>query len=343
MHQIFPDAPVFTLVVDEKLAGRYRNWNLRPSKLQPFYRLLPKLKYWLPLIPFAVGSLKIEGFDVVLSASSGFIKNVKVPEGCLHINYCHTPTRFLWVDQDYLKQEVPRLLRWPAKLMLRFVKRWDLRGAKRVSFFIASSKEVQKRIKQAYGRDSEVVYPFIDTDFWKSTGAKKDYFLIGGRLQAHKKNYAVIELFNDLNVPLHVVGSGRQEAALKAIARPNVKFLGWLSDEQLRDEYSGAKALIFPQVEDFGLMPLEAAACGTPTIGLAKGGNLETIIPGKTGELSDFSDAGRLKSLILDFQIQKYSRETLRRSAERFSFENFKKNIQLFIARVSSQRDEFRF
>ncbi len=332
LHKIFPGAPVYALVLDKKFASRYKGWKISVSFLQKFYNILPRLKYWLFLIPEAVNSLKFEGFDLVFSTSSGFIKNIRVSKGVIHINYCHTPARFLWSDPSYLSQEVPLVLRYPAKLLLRLIKEWDFKGAQSVSFFIANSKEVQRRIKEYYKRDSVVIYPFINTDFWHSTRHKEDYFLIGGRLQAHKNNDSIIELFNHLNLPLHVVGTGREEQTLRSSASSNIKFLGWLTDEQLRDEYSGAKALIFPQIEDFGLMPLEAAACGTPTIGLAEGGNLETIVLGKTGELFNSADGDLLKNLILNFQTTKYPAEVLRRHAEQFSFEIFKRRVQEFIS-----------
>src|ERR1051326_3714298 len=260
LHQVFPDAPIFTLVFDNKFKSKYQNWDIRISWLQGLYNFLPKLQYLFPLIPSAVSSLNFSGYDVVISSSSSWIKNISVSKNCVHINYCHTPTRFLWSDAEYVNQEVPAALKWLIKPFLAWMRKWDYRGAQRVNYFIANSLEVQKRIKEYYGRDSEVIYPGVDTNFWKPTTAKQDYFLIVGRLQAHKKNDLIVELFNELGLPLHIAGIGRQENYLRSIAKNNIKFLGRISDEQLRDEYSGAKAVIFPQVEDFGLVPIEAAA-----------------------------------------------------------------------------------
>jgi glycosyltransferase involved in cell wall biosynthesis len=186
-----------------------------------------------------------------------------------------------------------------------------------------------------YHRTSTVIHAPVDTEFWKPTIVKKDYFLIVGRLQAHKGNEIIIKIFNDLGLPLHVVGTGRQAGYLKNLAKANIVFLGRVSDEQLRDEYCGALGVIYPQIEDFGLVPLEAAACGTATLAYGKGGALETIIPGVTGELFESYDENQIKNLILNWQPQKYSIENLRQQAEKFGKEKFKENIDKFFAQLS--------
>lgn len=327
IKECFPEAPVFTLVADKKFLEKYETWKILTSRLQKIYEVYPVFQHLLPLIPAAVKSLNFEGYDLVISSSSSFVKNIKVPPNCKHICYCHTPTRFLWTDKNYIKQEVPFGLRWLAKIFFIYLRKWDYNGAQTVTKFIANSEEVKKRIKKVYHRDSEIIYPGIDTDFWHPTAGKKDYFLIAGRLQAHKNNGLIIEIFNELGLSLRVVGTGRQEEYLKSIAKPNIKFLGRLSDEQLRDEYSSAKALIYPQIEDFGLMPLEAAACATPTLGIAIGGSLETIKPGVTGEFFESYDKNIIKELILNWKPEKYSTDNLRSSANNFSIEKFKYSI----------------
>lgn len=346
LHELYPDAPVFTLVFDPKFKDKYKGWDIRTSQLQTLYLALGKLQYLFPLIPWGVDNLNFSGYDLVISSSSGFVKNIRVPKGCVHINYCHTPARFLWSDPDYIKQEVPLWLRPVAGIIIRRMKDWDFRGAQRVTEFIANSKEVQNRIKRYYNRDSTVIYPFVDNDFWHpmqfSPPAKeeyptpaggggdiKNYFLIVARLQAHKQTELIIKIFNNLNLPLHIIGTGRQEEYLKSISKPNIKFLGHISDEQLRQEYSGAKALIFPQTEDFGLVPLEAAACDTPALAYGKAGALETISPGVTGEL--FKSHDELKRLIQSWNFRQYKADSLRSQAEKFSKDKFKNNILDFI------------
>jgi glycosyltransferase involved in cell wall biosynthesis len=382
LHELFPDAPVFTLVFDPKFAEKYKGWDIRTSQLQTLYIALGKLQYLLPWVMWAVDNMDFSGFDVVISSSSGFVKNIRIPKNTKHICYCHTPPRFLWLDKNYVKEEVPFLLRPFVNYILSKMRKWDLAGSKRVTHFIANSKEVQSRIKEVYALDSEVVYPGIDVDFWSSSirrhseaatsnsssaeeslpwkrsfapadrsqdGAQDDasagYFLIAGRLQPHKNNEMVVEVFNQLGIPLHVVGTGRQEGYLKSIAKSNVKFLGAVDDIQLRDEYIGALGYIYPQVEDFGLMPLEAAACGTATIAFGKGGALETVVPGVTGEIFgsavsnvgnglDRSLQGQLKQIIQNWRPQKYSADALKTQAQKFSKEKFKDNILTFLKKL---------
>jgi glycosyltransferase involved in cell wall biosynthesis len=379
LHELFPSAPVFTLVFDPKFKEKYKGWDIRTSGLQTLFLALGKLQYLLPLIPWGVDNLDFTGYDVVISSSSSWAKNIRVPKNCVHICYCHTPTRFLWSEPEYIKQEVSFLLRPLVRLLISKMRKWDFAGAQRVTKFIANSKEVQSRIKKYYNRDSTIVYPFIDTNFWKPSFLRRhsegvhpteesqyqdkeilrpsdalgvqddanvrDYFLLAGRLQPHKQNNIIVEIFNELGLPLHIVGTGRQENYLRSIAKNNISFFGHISDEELREQYSGAKALIYPQLEDFGLMPLEAAACGTPTLALGQGGALETVIQGETGEFfgiqvarglasTKIEDRGnaalykdQIKQIILSWNPQKYSVDHLRQQAEKFSKEKFKSQI----------------
>ncbi|HYV33392.1 MAG TPA: glycosyltransferase, partial [Candidatus Limnocylindria bacterium] len=224
-----------------------------------------------------------------------------------------------------------------ARVVLSRMKQWDYKGAQRVNFFIANSKEVQNRIQKYYNRESRVIYPFVDTEFWKSTKPKSNYFLLAGRLQAHKKNELIVKIFNELNLPLHIVGSGRQENYLKSIAKPNITFLGRVDDNQLKDEYSAALGFIYPQLEDFGLMPLEAAACGTATLAYTHGGALETVLPGKTGELFESYDKNKIKQIILKWDYKIYQPDVLQIQTEKFSKQKFKESIQNFIQAATNK------
>ncbi len=331
MHEMYPEAPVATLVVDGRYRDKLKNWKIQPSVLQPIYNIWPHFKHFLVLLTCGVRSLKFNNADIIISSSSLFLKGIRIPAGNIHIEYCHTPVRFLWSEPEYLQQEVPWILRPLVRPYLARLRRWDYNAAQKVNYFIANSKEVQKRIKQFYHRESTVIYPFIDTDFWRPTRAKQNYFLIAGRLQAHKDNDLIIQIFNKLSLSLHVVGSGSHEKHLRSIAGPTITFLGRLSDEGLRDEYSGAQAFIFPQLEDFGIMPLEAAVCGTPTIGLAQGGSLETIVPGVTGELLPEVTESSLTDTVKLWNLQKYSVDAMRQHGARFSKEIFQHNIQQFV------------
>ncbi len=333
-HRLFPQAPVHVLALDRSLEPHFSGWDIRPSRLQPLYRILPKLKFWLPLIPWAVRSMGAAGVQVVLSSSSGFAKNVPVAPGATHVCYCHTPPRFLWHDDGYLDQELGwlRPLKPLVAALLGRLKAWDQLGTARVDRFVANSREVQRRIRDVYRRDSTVIYPPVDTIFWKPTAEREDNFLLAGRLQLHKKPDFAVRLFTELNLPLRVAGEGRALDFLKSIAGPTVTFLGRITDEQLRDEYSRARAVIFPQHEDLGLVPIEAAACGTPTLAYGAGGATETVLPGVTGELFSRHDVREVSDLVKSWNGAHYNPAALRSHAETFSAERFDREILAFVS-----------
>lgn len=334
LHELYPQAPVGVIVLDTRLAGRYstqKGWQVITTWLQLLYNLLPKLQYWLFFLPLAVRSLRLPPSRIVLSSSSAFIKGLSKPQGSVHISYCHTPTRFLWSEPRYIEEEVPFLLRGLVRVFLRWLRGWDFKAAQRVDLFIANSQEVQRRIQKYYKRDSTVIYPFVDVDFWRPVSGKKNYFLIGGRLQAHKGNELIVEIFNELGLELHVAGAGRQSRHLQALAKPNVHFLGRITDEELRAEYSGAVGFVFPHIEDFGLMPLEAAACGTATLALGQGGSLETVVPSVTGELFPRADKEIIRGMIKSWSPARYPLPVLRIHAEKFSKQAFMQKIQQYV------------
>jgi glycosyltransferase involved in cell wall biosynthesis len=334
-HELYPEAPLFVLVFDQRLAENYQGWKIVSSPLQYLYKLVHKLQYLLPFIPVALLFFDFNQFNVVLSSSSGWAKGIRVPKHTVHINYCHTPARFLWVEEKgYVNDELPAFLRpfkFALHLILSALRRWDYRAAQRVDYFIANSENTKQRIEKYYKRESLVIHPFVDTEFFYPTIEKENYFLLAGRLQSHKRADIVIEAFNELQLPLKVAGIGRTIEKLKIIAGPTIEFLGRVSDEELRDLYSGAKAYIFPQEEDFGMMPLEAMACGTPVIAYGKGGVLETVISGKTGIFFDSQDAGQVIKAVERFETTSFASENLFERAQQFSKTVFEQKIRNFV------------
>lgn len=337
MHEMYPHSPVYTLVVDKKLEKFVKGWDVRPSPLQKLYNWYRNMQHLFGLIPFVLPFFKLDDADVLLSSSSAYLKGLKKPKGLIHINYCHTPTRFIWSDHAYALGEVTPLLRPLAHLYLWWLKKWDYKAAQTVDVYLASGKEVQGRIKQFYNRDSEILHPFINTDYWHPTREKGDYFLIAGRLTPYKDYDKVILAFNELGWPLHVIGTGRYENYLRSIAKDNVIFLGNVDDEALRYQYSGAKGFIYPQLEDFGMMPLEAACCGTASLGLAKGGTLETIIPEKTGQLLEKVDTQTLIGALKTWDANKYNQADLIAHAQNFSKQQFQTKLKAIVERVMNK------
>ncbi|HMR55240.1 MAG TPA: glycosyltransferase [Candidatus Doudnabacteria bacterium] len=336
IHEVYPESPIYALATSPKVETYLDGANIKTSLLQKLYKLFPHLQMWFVFVPIVLKFFKIENTDVLLSSSSAYMKGVKKPAGSIHINYCHTPTRFLWNDVVYAEGEVHPFLRPLMRLYFWWLRRWDLRAVSKIDYFIANSKEVQNRIKRYYGRDSELIYPSVDTEFWKPTIGKQDYFLIAGRITPYKGYDTIINIFNELKLPLHVIGEGRYQDYLKSIANPNVKFYGKISDEALRDQYSGALAFIYPQVEDFGLMPLEASSCGTPTIALAKAGSLETVVEGETGELLEEFSVETLKPIIQKISAHQYHQEQMQLHAKKFSKEEFQSKIKQYVEKVTN-------
>ncbi len=331
LFEIWPEAELYVLVNDpEKVNHVFDKFKIKESFIGslPFAKSHHKL--YLMLMPFGIEHFDFTGYDLVFSDSSSFAKGANAKG--LHICYCHTPTRFLWTDPDYLSyQKYPFVLKWFGKLLLPFVRNWDHMAAQRPNFILANSKNVQDRIKKFYGRDSEIIPPPIDTDFYHPTLAKQDYYLVAGRLEPYKKVDVIIRAFNQLNLPLKIAGTGTVLGGLKKIAGPNIEFLGRVSDEKLRDLYSGAKAFIFAAEEDAGITLLEAQACGTPVLALGKGGALETVVPGITGEFFNEQSAEAIIEAVRKFDPAKYDVNTIRQNALKYDKKIFQKKIKEFV------------
>lgn len=334
-HEIYPDSPMYTLAVDQKIADSYPDIKFKSSLIQYLYNIIPKLQLWFAAVPVAMYFFKVEPAKILLSSSSAYMKGLRKPKGSVHINYCHTPTRFLWNDYIYALQEVAWPLRPLAKVYLSWLRRWDLKAAASVNHFIANSKEVQTRIKDFYNRDSKIIYPYVNTDYWQASAPKQDYYLIAGRVTPYKGYDTIVKIFNNNGLPLHLVGDGRYLNYLKSIAKPNITFFGKVSDDELRNQYSGAKAFIYPQIEDFGLMPLEAASCGTPTIALAKAGSLETVEHGVSGLLlNEFTDT-TFAEAIKELERTNFTAEGMQLHAKKFSKQRFLDEIKEFVNNVT--------
>jgi glycosyltransferase involved in cell wall biosynthesis len=255
------------------------------------------------------------------------------PPGALHICYCYTPMRYVWdLFDDYFSAErVGRLKHRVIRRIARSLQRWDARTADRVHHFIAISQHVRERIRRHYGRDAAVIYPPVDTSFFSVAQGNDGYFLIVSALAPYKRVDLAIEAFNQLGLRLVVVGSGPEEKRLKAMARTNIEFLGWQPDEKLRACYAGCRALVFPGEEDFGIVPVEAMASGKPVIAFAKGGALETVVPGTTGLLFSEQTAASLIEAVRGFDEGGFSPQKIGAHALRFDREVYRCEMQRFI------------
>jgi len=351
LAEMFPEAPIYTLLYDkEKMDGRFSGREIRTSFLQKFPKFLRRNYKWLlPFFPTAPEAFDLREFDLVISSSGAWTKGIVTRLDTTHIAYVHSPMRFVWdYNEKYLREERHDKLGFFVRPVLSYLRLWDKLAADRPDHMIANSKYTGKRIKKYYRRDSQVIYPPVEV---KSEGEEsgptaeasavgplhsQKYFLIVSRLSAYKKVGEVVEAFNKLGLPLVVAGSGKEEKYLRGIAKENVKILGWVSDEKRTNLYRNARAFIFPSVDDFGIAPAEAQMAGVPVIAVRRGGALEIVEEGKTGEFFDAATPEVIADAVRRF-IEKedsYNKEYIAKSAERFSKERFKGQVEEFIEKV---------
>ena len=329
LHKLFPDAPLYTSVYNKKTAPWAKVFDVKTSFLQNFPKSSSHELY-ATLMPLAFESFSFDEYDLVISVTSEAAKGIVTKPKTRHICYCLTPTRYLWSGyNEYFKGSIFRLLTKPVVSYLRI---WDKIAAQRPDLFIAISKEVQGRIKRYYGRESVVVYPPIDTAFSALASSDKldarhSYFLIVSRLVPYKRVDIAIRVFNKLKLPLKIVGVGLEEKYLESISGSTIEFLGNLTDKELVEYYRGCRALIFPGIEDFGLTILEAQSFGKPVIVFKDGGALETVIEGKTGMFFSKHSVESLSQAINQFNNIKFDPKDCIENAQKYSFEEFKKNF----------------
>lgn len=328
LHEIYPASPLFTLVSQKKNAPWSAKFEVKPT----FFNRLPFLRSrheWLaPFAGFAFETLDLSDFDLVISVTSAEAKAVITRPETLHLCYCLTPTRYLWSGVEVYRHQ--SLAPSVFDALLPPLRQADLTYAARPDGYLSISQAVQKRLQTYYHRPSTVIYPPIDYDFFSALPKprKTAYFLVVSRLVPYKRVDLAIELTRRLGQPLVVVGTGSEFIRLQRLARGlPVSFTGQINDRRLRALYQGAKAVLFPQEEDFGLVPLEAAATGTPTLALGRGGALETVLPGQTGLFFPEPTVESLQEtarLFLSGQVH-FSATTCRRQAARFSKRRFKR------------------
>lgn len=343
LHNLWPDAPLFTAVYDKAKASWADVFRVHPSFLQhvPFARAHHELYAWLT--PMAFESFSFDGFDVVLSVTSAEAKDVITKPGTLHICYCLTPTRYLWSGKSTY-EERSGILGTILERAAPTLQSWDRIGAARPDVYLAISKRVASRINAFYGRSVErVIYPPVDTDrFIPETGVIKDFkdasFLCVSRLVPYKRLDILVDAFNQLGWPLTIIGSGWSAASLRRSARGNITFIeDHLTDTKLAHYYGKCRAFVFPGDEDFGLVAVEAQACGKPVICYERSGMAETVIDGKTGIFFARQDPESLIRALRAFDGEWYDSNSCRRSAIRFSKKNFNKEMKETVERLHHQ------
>lgn len=326
-HSLYPAAPVYTLLYDQAAVGSFfSGWDIRNSFIASLPGGARYFKWYLWLMPTAVEQLDLSAYDVVISSASALIKGLVVKPATTHICYCHTPTRYLWSDTLQYTSDLPQPA-WVKKILpflLTRLRQWDFLAAQRVDSFVANSHFVAKRIQKYYRREAAVIYPPVDTEKFGQPQPPEDYFLLISRLRPYKRVDLAIRAFNKLGMTLKIIGSGEQEAELRVMSKPNIHFLGQVSDEEKIKYLARCRALIHPQEEDFGITAIEAMAAGRPVIAYASGGALETIVPDKTGYLFPEQSWEALADAVVRFRYQEFDPAACQTHAQLFSKAKFK-------------------
>jgi glycosyltransferase involved in cell wall biosynthesis len=346
--KMFPEADIFTHVVDpDRISDRLKRHRIQTTFISrlPFARR--HYNRYLPLMPLALESLDLSGYDLIISSESGPAKGIIPPPGAVHICYCHSPMRYIWDQYHLYRAGAGRLTRWLMPFVAHRLRQWDLTSAARVDHFIANSTFVASRIKKYYRREATVIHPPVAVEEFTPVAADliEDYYLLCGELVAYKRPDLAIEAFNASGRPLLVIGDGEERKSLEKIAQPNIHFLGRTTFAELKHHLARCRALIFPGEEDFGMVPLEAQASGRPVIALGRGGVLDSVINGETGVFFDHPVAEALNGAVERFEDSHLSQncaEACLRNAEKFGKTEFVTGVLNEIRAVLS-RNEFYF
>jgi len=332
MHQLFPNAPIYTTVYDPKGCPQFAKAEIHESfKFFPFAKKAHRLM--LPFMPRAFESMDLSSYDLVISSCHSASKGIITPVQTLHVCYCHSPMRYVW-DQShsYVKQfKGFALFGFLYRPILHNIRMWDRVASARVDKFLANSAYVGERISKYYKRESTVLYPPVDIQYFTVSESHEDYYLAVGRLIPYKRFDLIIDACNSLGKTLKIVGTGPELRALKKRAGKTVEFLGKISDEELKIVYGKAKAFIFPQREDFGITALEAMASGTPVIAYKSGGALETVLDGESGLFFDEQTVESLCDAISRFEKTDFDPKTVALTTEKFASARFKSELRHFL------------
>lgn len=331
--KLYPDADLYCHVVDsavyEKHLGSVHEGQLFTSFIQKFPKATRWYQKYLPFMPYAQEQYDLTAYDVVISSESGPSKGVITRPDALHVCYCHSPMRYVWDLYHEYRKSAGRLTRWLMGPVIHYLKIWDRLSADRVDHFICNSNYVASRVNKFYRRDSFVIYPPVALDDFEVREDKDDFYLVLGQLTHYKKADIAFDAFLNNAKKLIIIGEGELFKPLHSRCPENITLLGKVDFSALKDYLSRAKALIFPGVEDFGIVPLEAMACGTPVLAFSEGGALETVIDGETGLFFTEQSAESINECVTRFeQSQPFCPKIMRLRAEQFSEDVFQSSLK---------------
>ncbi len=345
LADLFPEAPIYTSVYNAEKIPELKTKDVRPSWLQkmPFANKIHKM---IPMLrPHAFESMNLSEFKIVISSSHAEAKGVITKPDTVHICYCHTPTRYYWSNYHEYRNQMEfgilnPIARIAMPIFIHKLRQWDYLAAQRVDYFIANSKFVAERIKKYYRRDSTVIYPPVDTvtHYYDASVKKEDYYFTMSRLIPYKRFDILVKAATEAGVKLKVGGSGPELEKLKKIAGPTVEFLGFVSDADKVSLMQKAKGFLFAAEEDFGIVPVEAMACGTPVLAYGKGG-LAEIVTNDTGILLPEQAVACFVEGIKQMEKATFDPLVVRKRAEQFSLDVFKKSITEYVQSVTPKAE----
>lgn len=336
LHRLYPEAPIYASIYNRSNLPQFAGAEVHTSFLQKMPGATRRHQRYLAQMPLAFESFDLDEFDIVISSSHSCAKGILTRPDTLHVSYCHSPPRYLWDGSHHYVNDYP----WPSLLkkflipsLLSELRVWDRAAADRVDFYVANSEHVAARIQKYYRREATVIHPPVELLPFEPS-AREDFYLAVGRLIPYKRFDLIVKAFNRLKRPLKVVGVGNQLKRLKKLASPNVEFLGHVSEEVLRGLYGAAQALIFPQVEDFGITPLEAMGAGCPVIAYADGGALETVQDKVSGLFFHEQSVDALEQAVRAFEGMRFDPLKVRAQAEQFDASVFASRLTAFVDRA---------
>jgi len=342
LHRLWPEAPIFTLFHQHGAVEGLDQADIRESYVarMPFGRT--KYQWYLPIMPQAFESFDLQDFDIVISSTSAFAKGILTSPESVHICYCHTPTRYLWTDtHEYISDlRYGPLIKLALPRLIHRLRTVDRASADRVDMFVANSDTVARRIAKYYRQSSEIIFPPVDIVSSRKIKVQEvgDYFVSGGRLVPYKRFDIIVEAFNRLGKPLKIFGDGPEYVSLKRQARENITFVGRIADAEKMSLMAHAQAFIHPQLEDFGITPVESMAVGRPVIGYGKGGITETVIPEVTGILFARQSWDMLYEAVREFEKKTWDTDRIKAHATQFSEEIFATRMQDIVSRAHTTR-----
>ncbi|WP_373231254.1 glycosyltransferase [Cohnella sp.] len=342
LHRMFPQAPIYTTVADRnKLLPELTDSDIRTTWMQKLPGIRKRYKQYFWLYPFAVRSMNLRDYDLVISSSSAFSKGVVVKGNTVHICYCHTPMRFAWDFSTYMEgSEVPVIQKQVAKWAMLPLRVWDKMTSRKIHHIVANSTVVQHRIENCYGRQAEIIYPPVDISRFQISDAEPgDYFLVVSRLVSYKRIDLAVEACTRLGKPLIIIGEGPDRKRLESLAGPTVTFMGRMPDDQVAQYMQQCRGFIFPGIEDFGITPLEANASGRPVVAFKGGGALDTVVPGVNGIFFEHQTADSLADALMEMNQTSWDPATIRNHAEQFSVAIF---MRTFTQYIEKNREEFK-